>query len=323
MIDATNPTLLASGTKYRSVLLATPMLKISDVYGETLTRRIGVRGKEIVGRIKSSAGIRPYQTAKGATDSTGITFREIETFLGDVVEEFDPHPIAKTIYGNAIGTLPENFDIAKAVAVAMAASVGELLVNSIFSAVRKASGTTTADLFDGFYTQIAKAITAADISADKKNLIEVDKITSVNACDVLKSIFLKADQKLVRRGNINMYVPFDVMNAYNECYLAEHGSVSYNKEFEQSVLVGSNGRCKLVPVFDETPNAPIILTHRENMIIGCDQVSDEEKVEIRRGDNPKVVQFFMKMFFGVQIGDVTSEFLMVGKQVAPAADPAA
>ena len=48
------------------------------------------------------------------------------------------------------------------------------------------------------------------------------------------------------------------------------------------------------------------------MLIGVDQTSDEEKIEIRRPDNPKVVQFFMKMYFGVQFESISPEVFMAG-----------
>ena len=57
----------------------------------------------------------------------------------------------------------------------------------------------------------------------------------------------------------------------------------------------------------------MFLSVRENMLIGCDQESDLETVRIRECDNPKVAQFFMKLFFGVEFESVSPERLLVVK----------
>ncbi|MEG1414880.1 MAG: hypothetical protein RSC35_06945, partial [Mucinivorans sp.] len=118
--------LLASGDKYRKELLALPLASL-DEYTKYMTLRPGVRGRESVGTLGNGAEFRPYRTAKGATDSTTLGLRELETFLGDVVEEYDPLVVSSTVYGNAVSTKQENFDIVKATAMEMAKSTGNKL----------------------------------------------------------------------------------------------------------------------------------------------------------------------------------------------------
>ena len=55
---------------------------------------------------------------------------------------------------------------------------------------------------------------------------------------------------------------------------------------------------------------------KPNMLVGCDQKSSMEKVKIRECDNPKMLQFFMCMFFGVNFESIASEHLLVAKQAA-------
>jgi hypothetical protein len=68
---------------------------------------------------------------------------------------------------------------------------------------------------------------------------------------------------------------------------------------DQKVLVGTNGKCTLVPWPNMEGQPYIFITIKDNIKLGVDQMSDTEDVEIRRVDNPKVVQFFMKAYFGV------------------------
>ena len=70
-------------------------------------------------------------------------------------------------------------------------------------------------------------------------------------------------------------------------------------------------------------NSPYIyLSTKENMLVGCDQLdaSGREKVLVRVPDNPKVVQFFMCFFWGVQFQMIEKEYLMVA-QPASVANP--
>lgn len=312
LIDANNAELLASGTRYRKEIIVTPLLKIEDVYGKYTTRRIGIRGKETVGKMHSGAQVRPSTLEYNATKSTSIKFRTLETFVGDVIEEFSPQALAQSIYGEQIGKNAKDFNIVKAVALAMAGSVGDNLVNCLFSAVRNASGTTSSTLFDGFYTILSKEITAETLSTTNKNMMEIPAITADNVLDVLKSIYLKSSLKLRRKKKTLMFVPQAILDLYNEAYLAEVGPVPYNQQYEQVTLLGSNGRCELVPVYDDYEDAPIFVTTKDNMLIGCDQLSDEEKAKIREVDNPKLVQFFMIMYFGVQFEQIDADSLFVG-----------
>lgn len=316
-LNVDDPTLLASGHKYRKELLLAPILKVDDLYGQFITRRFDVRGDETVGALTNGAQIKPFTGAYSPTDSTDIDFRTLTTYLGDLTEEFMPTPLSKTIYGNSLDKDIKDFDIVKAVTLAVAGNVGDSLANCLFSATRNASGSTTSTLFDGFYTILSKEITAGAISADNKNMVTVDLITEDNVLDVLKGIYQSASIKLRKRTDLLMYVPVSVLDMYDAAYLQEVGSVVYNDKYNQRYLIGSNDRCTLVPVYEEVDNAPIFITTQSNMLVGCDQSSQEEKVEVRRVNNPHVVQFFMMLYFGCQFQQITSDILMVGVLTAP------
>ena len=72
-----------------------------------MTIRRGVRGDETVGTYESGAEVRPYKTGKNATDTGRFGARTLTTYLGDVVEEFDPYQLFATVYGESFSSLTE------------------------------------------------------------------------------------------------------------------------------------------------------------------------------------------------------------------------
>ena len=309
------PELLASGQKFRRELLVLPFAVLEEVT-QHMTPRYGIQGKETAGTGKSGAQLRPYRPEKGATDTSEIETREIETFLGDVVEEFDPHVLWSTVYSSSIDTKPDQWKIARNMAMLMAKSVGESLVDSIWTAKRNSSGNTTMDLFNGFETIIANEKTAGNIVEAKGNLTPVGEITLSNVVDTLKRAYRNSHERL-RKAKTKMFLPLDIYDLYCDGYKIETGAAAYNQQYEKTVLEGSDGKCELVPMSGMS-NSRIIITPKSNMLVGMDQTGTRENVEIRRCDNPKVVQFFMVSYFGVEYQSIDSRMLHVAEYTVPA-----
>ena len=91
--------LVNSSAKYRREVLAMPVAALLDKALKYMTLRRGVAGNETVGAAGNDAELRPYRTEKGATDRSKIKARTLTTYLGDVVEEFDPYQLFTTVYG--------------------------------------------------------------------------------------------------------------------------------------------------------------------------------------------------------------------------------
>lgn len=308
-----NVELIAAGTKYRKELLAMPVAALAELLAH-MTLKTGIQGKEVGGELLTDAELRPYRTAKDATDNTSIVPYEWETFLGDVVKEFDPNAILGTLYTELTAKKPTEREIAKKVAMRMAEKVGEALYNNAFIAIRNAAGNTTADLFNGFDTLTAAAIVATTVSVAKGNYVDMvaTPFTTANVGDKLKAIWRGAD-KMLKKQKTKMFVPVSILEMYEDWYQVEHGTAPFNKEFEQTFLVGTRRKCELVPLDNMEGGDYIYLTIKENMKIGVDQESDKENVKIRECDNPKMVQFFMMAYFGVGFDTLNKEFIKVCK----------
>lgn len=314
--------LVNSGAKYRKEMLAMPVVALEKTLRH-MTKRTGVRGEETVGGYVSGAEIRPYRTAKDATDTGKVWGRKLTTYLGDVVEEFDPYQLFSTIYGESFSALTERTEAAvvKDMALAMARTVSGKLGKSLFKAKRNDGGSTTLDLFNGFDTIAAAEIEAQTITEALGNLNIHEEITDANAGDVLAAIYAAASDELRDQADpdsgvtLKMFMPQAVLDMYDKWCLSTLGSVVYNQSYQQSVL-HCNKSVELVPLVGLRGSEYIYLTTKANMLVGMDQMSDQEKAKIRACDNPKAVQFFMCLYWGVQFESIAPERLLVSRTTA-------
>ena len=314
--------LVNSGAKFRKEILAMPVVALEKTL-KHMTIRKGVRGDETVGGYASGAELRPYKSdGKGATDTGAFFGRTLTTYLGDVVEEFDPYQLFSTVYGESFSSLTERkeADVVRDMALAMAKHVSSKLGKALFCAVRNASGNTTVSLFNGFDTIAATEVTNGNLSQAIGNYGEFDTITAANAGDVLKAIYAAASDELKESENLKMYVSQAVLDKYEEWCLATLGAVAYNQTYAQNVL-HFNRNVEIVPMVGLKGSSYIYFSTKDNMLVGMDQQSDAEKAKIRECDNPKALQFFMCLYWGVQFQSIKPEFLFVAKQTA-ASDPA-
>lgn len=307
--------LVNSSAKFRKEILAMPVADLLNGALQHMTLHKGVAGDETVGAIGSGAEVRPYKTSKNAQDTGRIIARTLTTYLGDVLEEFDPNILFTTVYGEQFSdkTVRDEAEIVRDLSLAMAKSVSKKLGAALFSAVRNPDGTTTSTLFNGYSTIAAAEITAGNIAVAKGNYMTTAAITSSNVGDVLKGIYDNASEELQDASNLKMFIPKAVKNLYDDWFLAHFGAVSYNAAYGRKYLHGTDDKCEIVSLPGLKNSPYIYLTTKENMLVGCDQLdaSGKEKVLIRVPDNPKVVQFFMCFFWGVQFQQIEKEYLMV------------
>lgn len=300
--------LVKAGTKYRKELLVMPTLAFDDMLPHMILRT-GIQGKEVGGSMDVDAELRPYRTAKGATGGPTITPFEWEVFLGDTVKEFDPHAILGTLYTERTAKRPDQMQIAYMVAKRMAEKVGEALRAAMFVAERDAEGETTKDLFNGFSTLTAAGVTAGTISAVKKNYTDLSAtaITGANAGDLLLEKW-RALPTILKSKKTKLYLPVSILEMYEDWYKIDNGNKPWNDDSKNLFLEGSHKLCEFVPLDNMEGQDYMFFSHRENFMIGVDQVSDKETVEIRRCDNPKLVQFFMKAHFGTGFDTIDHRF---------------
>jgi hypothetical protein len=244
-----------------------------------------------------------------------VKFRDIETFFGNVVQEFIPDDYVMLLLGQSAAVLGEGqkqAPSAKLVIACVMKSLGYNLRQALFTARRNAEGTTTADLFDGWLTLIEREMEAGSIAESAGNYqVLTDKITSANAVDLLKEVDRALDPQLRARQKY-IYCAPEVADAYNDNYLLTHSGISYNNSFEQPYVEGSQGRTRLLPLDVLSGSDKLIITTQDNMLYGYDSMGDVERIQVDRFA-PFVLTLSAAMFFGTQLRSVDRRFCKIVK----------
>lgn len=313
-VTITEEELASSARTFRADLIAMNVIGLQRSL-QFMTLRTGIRHSETVGELSGEIEVGPYSEDRKDENGVKITPRTLRTYFGNTAKNFSPNSVASTVYGSAIkkGADLSTVKIADLVLGYLQKKMSQSLNKNLFKAVRTDGGSRTFDLFDGFDTIVEKEITATKISTAKKNLYEFPAaINRTNACDYLKAFYRSASDELKDEDTI-LFCDFDTYDAYCDCYKDETGSAAYNKQFEQVVLEGSSGRCKLVPLSSKAGTKFLQLTTEGNMLVGVDAESDEETISIGKYSSWQLT-YEAAMFFGCQYESISPERLLIGKK---------
>lgn len=301
-----------SAHKYRKDLVRIPIIAL-EASTKYMQVRPGIRGKETFYNPEFDAEFAPYDSAERTKTSGSFNPRTIETFFGACFFDFDPNTIISSILGHKAsqaGNGAADTVAAREVCASVVKNQGRKLNRCLFSAKRNPAGKTTADLFDGFDTITEAEIAAGNISVEKGNLVILNEaITDQNACDVLKKALFAASDEL-REEDCFIFTSRSIVDHYNESYLMTHNGLVYNESYNQPVLEGSDGRMTFAPVVGKKGSKYIHICPKSNMIVGVDQMSDKERLEVNRYE-PKINTGELYMFFGTQIESIDPRRLLV------------
>lgn len=297
--------------KYRKQLLMLPILGIRRST-QFMTEIPGVAGKLVIGEADFDAQFAPYKSSRTGSEDLHLNLRELETFLGNVAQKFEPNSVAKTVFaaGATKGDGQKSTPVALLTLASIAKNLSRNLNNALWNATRNPSGDTTKDLFDGFDTITQKELTATNLSSEKGNYYKMtEEITAENAVDVAKTIIQKLSPEL-REEETFLYCSPDFYDKYCEAYKVTGAGLVYNKQYEQVYIEGSNRRCTLVPLANKAGSNFMHLTTKNNMLVGYDQMGDVEKVLVEKYE-PFLLTYVATMFFGVQFHTLDKRMMMV------------
>lgn len=320
-VQITPEELATSAARLRTELLKLPLLALGPALN-FFTLRTGIRYSESVATIDGNFEIAPYDAHRVTHDDVKITPRTLYTYFGDVVADFDPNSVYKSIYGSSItnGDGLKNVPIVQQVLSLMAGKVGKNLLLHLFDAVRNEAGKKTVDLFDGVDTITSKEISSGAISVAKGNLFEfTEAIDSTNAVDMLTAFCRAASEELLmaddgadtKADGLNLYVPRSLVYAYRDDYKATTGHSPIYDKFNQTTIEGFSN-IRLVPFVGKSNSKLIQLSTRSNMLIGTDQMGGVENVTVEK-HHPFFLMFIMTMFFGFNFQSIDPSALLVGK----------
>lgn len=290
--------------KWRKDLLMLPIIGIQDTL-QYMTGRPGIRYKENVGTIYADAQFAPYKANRTGDVNLQLDFRTLETHFGNVVAKFEPNSAISTLLGTGAtkGDGQMTTPTALHVLAQIAKGLSEHLNDAMWNGVRNANGDTTKDLFDGFDTITEKEIATGAISLENGNYGKfTEAVTSANAVDAAKEILFSLDPRL-RSQELLMFCSQDFADKYNEAYLMSHGGIAYNTQYAQGTVEGSNGRLKLVPLYNKADSKFIHICPKSNMLVGYDQMGDIESIMVKEYE-PFILTYIATMFFGVQFESI-------------------
>ncbi len=293
-----------AATIYRKDLLMLPIIGIQESL-QYMTGRPGIRYKEEVASISGDAQFAPYKPSRSQDFNLNLDFRTLETYFGSVVAKFEPNSAISTLLGTGAtkGDGQMTTPTALHVLALIAKGLAEHLNDALWNGKRNPAGDTTADLFDGFDTITENEIAAGAIASDLGNYMKIDEaITSANAVDIAKSILFSLDPRL-RKEELYMFCSQDFADKYNEGYLMTHGGIAYNTQYDQTSVEGSNGRLKLVPLYNKMDSKYIHVCPKSNMLVGFDQMGDVENIMVKEYE-PFILSYIATMFFGVQFESI-------------------
>lgn len=293
------------------------LLKIAVTDNEVFRKMdvvAGIKDKFTMTTLRFQRLLRPYKRDwDPATDKVKLVPRTLRVEIGEIMLEEEPLAYRKSYLGHIMksGVNPKDHpfekDFLEGISRQAASDFNDI---TAFFGVRNAVGTGPADVNDGFYTILDAEIALGTISLAKKNMINTGAIDSTNAVAKLKAFYRAACaiNPALRNKKITLKISHEVLEAYNDNYKDENGSLPYNKQFDQTFLEGSSNNCILDPYTGMGTSKRIILTPDWNMSVGTDLESDQESVSVTTGINPKVVGFYLAAAYGVQIWTLDTVF---------------
>ena len=303
--------LVHSNHRFRKECMLIVMASVEEV---TKHMRVinNLKGKETESTIVPQAKFRPYHSEKIVSGTGGLIARTLETFPLEILEEFDPENLYTTIFGGTVDVEKIDLDIVRRILTEEMNNASRGLCDVIFNGVRNASGTGALDGFDGFDTIIAKEFAAGNISLANGNFTNLGEVNATNIGDVWKRMYRKMDEKL-RGGDATKLVlactPTEY-DMYKNWYAQQFGAGNFPGTPEQTSLDGTANKVQILPLVGTEGMNHCFITTKENMKVGVNVAPNVAKFEVRRPDNPNVVQFHVVIYMGVDFANVDKEFLM-------------
>ncbi len=301
---------------FKNDLVAIPVLSLSDTT-KFMTVVTGVRYEELTGTKSTNAKFRPSGASKKKKADQvdlNLILRKLKTHKGELTAEFDPNTAIQLLIGHkasqASGDELKEVPSAKEVLGLIAKDAAEDRVYVIWFGERDPDSDDPFALFDGFDTITLQGIEDGEISEEKGNLLVIDEtITTENVMQITERIVDNMSQKL-RKQNCFLYCPQWFADMYNRAYKKESAGISYNEQYEQTYIEGTNRKLTLAPCEGKDGSEFFHIAPKSVMRVGCDQESDLENVKVKEYD-PRMLTFLMDLFLGVQFQTVDPSMLLV------------
>lgn len=297
-----------SAIEFRRELIQQPLEVLRDETLKYITLLPGVRNAVVFGELSGDAELAPYSAHREDNADYQIVGRTLQVHPGNCTKDFDPMEVFQSIYGSHLetGDTPSDQSLAWEVLALLTARIGKNLNDVVFTAVRNVDGNKTKDLFDGFITIVKKEKVLGNISVAKKNLYKMPaKITASNAVDLLRDFYESLDPELQKQDTF-MYLDPRIYRLYLRDYQARNGALPYNTDYKKLTLEASFGKCTFAPLNNLAGTDHILVTRKQNLLLGTDIDSQENKAAVKNY-KPWIYTFLFAGVYGAQIRSIAPE----------------
>jgi len=175
---------------------------------------------------------------------------------------------------------------------------------------------TLGHAFDGLLTILRDEVTAGNISVAKGNQFQFTEVLSkLNIGDQLLAMYRSAPQTMKDRPEIIMAMSTTFAEMYDDWYRANHDAPPQVDTAGQTVLEGTNGKCKIIRLSCMPDTADeIILTVPGNGVWGTDNPNDLKNLVAFPSGNPYLFTAAMKYLFGFQWESIHPRKLILSKK---------
>lgn len=313
-----------SAVKYKQTLAVIPHRKFERMKSEMgFHHRGNLYGTEKAGMLIMGGKMGPYNSDDATLASAGIVVEQITTYHGKNYIKIEITDVENTMFGEGVVTMADwkKSELGKKILSEYLQANLESIVDVIWTATRKADGTETTDLFDGFDTlittaEVKRATEAqARISTGAENLSTLtEAITSVNAKDVLFAQWKTLPDQL-KKQKLDLHITEEIYYAYCDAFALDRGDGN-NLEYDQEFLFGTKKKVRLVPCVDREIDAPLVWTVKKNLTIATGSRGTREQFLVKPDNNIAFVQLNHEMYFGAAIACYHKHFFHLTKQFA-------
>lgn len=148
---------------------------------------------------------------------------------------------------------------------------------ALFNGVYNANGTTTASTMSGWVTQLDAS---AEAATPEIGITELATITTSNAVEELEKLVAAVDSDWLNEEGMALIVSPTVKRYYEMNYRELHGALPYNREFNKTLIDGTN--IAIIAPTGMTAMNKAIITPAANLVLGADAQFDESTIEVEK-----------------------------------------
>lgn len=255
--------------------------------------RTNVNKPQVLTKLSAVGAPRPYRSQDDLTDGSKFTDRTLTAYQSKWDFDFDPEEFRNTYLASS-SDAPYYQQALDQVATQY---LDYLLRQTVYAGIRNASGTTPADICNGWGKIIADEITATNLTP-----IATGAITDANGVDKFETL-VAGVPTWMRENGFTIYCSYAKFDNFRKNYRSTY-NFQFDKNTEGSYKM-DNLNVEIKPVSWMGTSGRLIATLPNNLVFG----TDLEQVEVAATQRRNIIEVRNMMPVGVQIQDLEAIFV--------------